>query len=86
MFHISQLKKVVGDHQRIETDPPQLTEEFEWTTSPKGVMAYRENEQTKKWKALIEWEGLPEHEGTWESVNYMRQQFLEFHLGDKVIV
>ena len=33
---------------------------------------------------LIQWKDLPDFEATWESVVVMKQQFLAYHLKDKV--
>lgn len=34
--------------------------------------------------ALIQWQDLPEFKSTWELFDFIDQQFLIFHLGDKV--
>ena len=35
---------------------------------------------------LIQWQGLPEFEATWEEFQMIQQQFPDFHLEDKVKV
>ena len=37
-------------------------------------------------EVLIQWDGLPEFEATWEDFQAVQQQFPEFHLEDKVKV
>lgn len=64
VFHVSQLKKALGDNHRVQPNTPMLTEEFEWKAQPKRLFGYRQSEDTGEYEMLVEWEGLPIHEST----------------------
>ncbi|KAA0062186.1 transposon Ty3-G Gag-Pol polyprotein [Cucumis melo var. makuwa] len=66
MFHVSQLKKMLGEHTEVHKLIPYLTETQEWKAIPEEVFGYRKNASTRGWEALITWKGLPAHEATWE--------------------
>ncbi|KAA0037567.1 Ty3/gypsy retrotransposon protein [Cucumis melo var. makuwa] len=84
VFHVSQLKKAVGNGEIAQAIDPYVNENHEWITQPEEVYSYRKNPATKEWEALVSWKGLPPHEATWENCADMKYQFLEFHLEDKV--
>lgn len=84
VFHVSQLKQAIGSNVDIQTDPPMFTDNFEWAAEPVDIMAYRKREGSGEWELLVQWKGLPEHEGTWELLEDFRQQFPDFPLEDKV--
>lgn len=79
VFHVSQLKAVVGDHADLVTLPTTLGTDCELDTEPetlKGVR-FRQNNEVE---VLIGWKGLPEGEDTWEPYKVICQQFPSFHL------
>ncbi|KAA0062227.1 Transposon Ty3-I Gag-Pol polyprotein [Cucumis melo var. makuwa] len=84
VFHVSQLKRALGDHTQVQQLDFYLTENHEWMTQPDEVYGYRKNPNTKDWEVLISWKGLPPHEATWEDCNDFKHQFPDFHLEDKV--
>lgn len=86
VFHVSQLKKVVGEASTSRHIPPQLSDEWEWMIEPESVFAYQTNPTTGDYEALVSWKGLPEEDATWESVREIYKQFPMFHLKDKVVV
>lgn len=47
IFHVSQLKKVIGQHQVVQTTTPNLSKMFEWVTLPE-VYGYRKNPFLKR--------------------------------------
>ena len=83
VFHVSQLKKVVGLHKENRDDIPCLTENHEWRAIPEEVYGYLKN-KARGWDVLISWKGLPQHEATWELYEDMQHRFPDFHLEDKV--
>ena len=83
-FHVSQLKKVVGEPGETVAIPPQMTSEGVLETEPAAVVQERKNGKTGKEEVLIKWKGLPSHDCTWEEVSVMREQFPSFDLEDKV--
>ena len=84
VFHVSQLKKVVGDHMQVQQIAPFMNENHEWLTQPEEVFGYRKNFATKEWVVLISWKGLPPHETTRVDYNDFQHQFPVFHLKNKV--
>ena len=88
VFHVSQLKKVVGD-QVVETDFPQeLSSDMEMMVQPQEVLGVREGKSNSKEdrEVLIRWKNLPGYESTWEPIQLIRNQFPDFHLEDKVLL
>lgn len=87
VFHVSQLKKVLGaDHQsQVIPNLPILTEEFEWLLQPEAVLGVRWNPTHKENEWLVQWQYHQPHEATWESAELMQRQFPSFHLEDKVV-
>ena len=83
VFHVSQLKKMLGEHNEAQQDIPYMTENHEWRAIPKKVYGYLEY-KVGGWDVLISWKGLPRHEATWETYEEIQQLFPEFHLQDKV--
>ncbi|TYK00065.1 transposon Tf2-1 polyprotein isoform X1 [Cucumis melo var. makuwa] len=84
VFHVSQLKRALGDHTRLQQLDSYLTKNHKWMTQPDKVYGYRKNPNTKDWEVLISWKRLPPHEATWENCNDFKHQFPDFHLKDKV--
>lgn len=59
VFHVSQLKKVVGDHKLEQSDVMSyLTENYEWIAKPEEIYEYTKNKKGE-WEALVKWQGLP---------------------------
>ncbi|GJZ35092.1 putative mitochondrial protein, partial [Tanacetum coccineum] len=85
VFHVSQLKKVIGDQIAILTIPSGLNEEMEMLLQPEEVLGTR-MDSIGKHEVLIRWKDLPGYEATWEPLENIQQQFLEFYLEDKVIL
>ena len=83
-FHVSQLKKMVGDEIEAVTIPPQLTEEGELITEPEAVFNTRKHPVTGQQEVLIKWKGLPAFDSSWEWRQVIEGQFPDFDLEDKV--
>ncbi|KAL0552393.1 hypothetical protein IC582_011502 [Cucumis melo] len=83
VFHVSQLKKLVGEHTDVQPTLQQLDESFVWKTHPVEALDYR---QTKagEWEVMIRWDGLSIHEATWEQYVDIVDKYPDFHLEDKV--
>ncbi|CAJ2679642.1 unnamed protein product [Trifolium pratense] len=86
VFHVSLLKKVVGNYDENE-ELPELMDEGE-NYEPEAVLATRKiNQQGEEIKqVLVHWKGQTAEEATWEEVIMMRSQFPKFNLEDKVLV
>ncbi|KAL0548958.1 hypothetical protein IC582_013436 [Cucumis melo] len=83
VFHVSQLKKMVGEHTDIQPTVQQLDENFVWKTHPVEALDYRRN-KAGEWEVMIRWDGLSIHETTWESYVDIADKYPDFHLEDKV--
>lgn len=83
VFHVSQLKPVLGEGHVVSTLPV-LTEESEgFILQPEQVVSSRYDEDGHL-EALIHWKGLPEHERSWLRVKDIKREFPEFELEDKL--
>ncbi|XP_010550810.1 PREDICTED: uncharacterized protein LOC104821586 [Tarenaya hassleriana] len=83
VFHVSQLKKAVGDEFQSVILPPQLSANLQFLTEPKFVLDSCYDPQGLL-EVLIEWEGLPKHDATWEIGELFNAQFPTFKLEDKL--
>ena len=82
VFHVSQLKKAVGDSTKVQPLPELLSEDMEWLVEPEDIKAIREG--SSGMEVLVLWKNLPDFEATWESVTDLQLQFPNLHLEDKV--
>ncbi|KAI0500090.1 hypothetical protein KFK09_018298 [Dendrobium nobile] len=85
VFHVSQLRKVVGEHAVSPELPSTLREDMEVTLEPIEVEGVRINAKGEK-EVKIRWGGLPDYEATWEPLERIAEQFPTFHLEDKVVL
>ncbi|MCI11856.1 hypothetical protein A2U01_0032958, partial [Trifolium medium] len=86
VFHVSLLKKAVGNYQEKEELPDLLEEPVE-VSEPVAVLASRKVKQHGEEirQVLIHWKGKTVEEATWEEELLIRSQFPKFNLEDKVI-
>lgn len=86
VFHISQLKKAIGDSPVSAEIPPQISPEMVFTAEPESLLEVRKQNQTdtSSTEVLIKWKDTPVWEATWENLEAMDLRFPEFHLEDKV--
>ncbi|GAU22407.1 hypothetical protein TSUD_122930 [Trifolium subterraneum] len=85
VFHVSLLKKAVGNYHGNE-ELPELMEEQSDLFEPEAMLAARKikqhGEEVKQ--VLIHWKGKTVEEATWEDELVIRGQFPKFALEDKV--
>ena len=88
VFHVSQLKKALGDGVKIQPLPPMLNAELEWVVEPEKVLAVRPSAHSPfdQNEILVKWRGLLEFEASWEPIELISKQFPDFHLEDKVFL
>ncbi|GAU12466.1 hypothetical protein TSUD_229990, partial [Trifolium subterraneum] len=83
VFHVSLLKKAVGDYNENEELPDLVSDEQPEAYEPEAVLGNRkikqQGEEIKQ--VLIQWKGKNADEATWEE-----SQFPTFNLEDKIIV
>eukprot|EP00253_Pinus_taeda_P034409 PITA_34409 len=74
VFHVSCLKKVIGNHCRIQTSLPELDEEGSIWLQPKQVLDTREQHlrgHTIK-EVLIKWKDTSPEDATWEPTTILQ--------------
>lgn len=88
VFHVSLLKKAVGNYQEEEALPTQLEGEDYDSVEPEAILATRLVKQhgEEVQQLLIQWKGKPTEEATWEDAILIKSQFPAFNLEDKVSV
>jgi hypothetical protein len=64
VFHVSCLKKVLGQHQKVKTMLPMLDEEGRIILEPEAIIATREKKLRSRVikEYLIKWKNLPEED------------------------
>ena len=66
VFHVSQLKKMVGNHTMLKPEEMAcLNENYEWLAIPEEIYGYSKNKEGI-WEVLIKWQGLSPQEASWE--------------------
>jgi ribosomal protein L21E len=86
VFHVSQLKRANGASFNPTDLPSQLSSTLELMVEPVAVLGVRKA-PTQPWataQVLIQWQGLPVSEATWELYGNILSLFPDFHLEDKV--
>ncbi|TYK27012.1 Transposon Tf2-6 polyprotein [Cucumis melo var. makuwa] len=82
VFHVSQLKKFVGDKAGVHPTIQFINENLEWQAQPEEAVKYQKNSKGD-WEVLIQWKDLPEHEASWECYDEIQRLYPTFHLEDK---
>ena len=74
IFHVSCLKKVIGENIPVQTIFPELDEEGKIILEPEAVT------ETRTWQLrrsiseyLIKWKNLPMEDSTWEDDNFIQK-------------
>ncbi|TYK05420.1 Ty3/gypsy retrotransposon protein [Cucumis melo var. makuwa] len=82
VFHVSQLRKLVGQHENIQPTIQFVDENYTWKSEPEEAIEYRKT-GAKQWEVLVCWRGLPKYEASWESYEEMKEKYPTLHLEDK---
>ena len=74
-FHVSCLKKVIGDKLLGQTILPELDEEGKIILEPEVVMETRTRQLRNRSisEYLIKWKNLPTEDSTWEDENFIQK-------------
>ena len=75
VFHVSCLKRALGNNQTSQTTLPSLDDEGRVILEPEGILSTRERKlryRTIK-EYLIKWKDLPEEEASWENEAFCQQ-------------
>ncbi|XP_031108696.1 uncharacterized protein LOC116013188 [Ipomoea triloba] len=80
VFHISQLKRKVGDKVTPQLEPPLTGQEGEVLAQPVAVLNKRLVKRDNKavTQILVQWANLPEEAATWEDYHHVTSQFPTF--------
>ena len=75
VFHVSCLKKVIGDKLLVQTILPELDEEGKIILEPEEVMETRTRQLWNRLisEYLIKWKNLPTEDSTWEDENFIQK-------------
>jgi hypothetical protein len=86
VFHVSLLKKYMGDALDTHTDLPPVSDEGAIILEPKAILDHRWAKQGGKFLAesLVKWKHLPTEEATWEVTESPCHQFPILNLEGKV--
>lgn len=79
-FHVSQLKKAIGQQPHAPTIPPPLTTDLILEVEPSELLGTREAlDNSGRTEVLIQWAGLSDWEATWEDFYQIQELFPTFH-------
>ncbi|KAK0580835.1 hypothetical protein LWI29_006834 [Acer saccharum] len=81
VFHVSLLKKHVGDSVCVQSELPSLGAEEQIIATPQAILDRRI--RRRKDEVLIHWQGLSPAEATWEELDVIQGQFPNLTLEDK---
>ena len=75
VFHVSCLKKVIGENLPVQTIFPELDEEGKTILEPKAVTKTRTRQLRNRSisEYLIKWKNLPTKDSTWEDENFIQK-------------
>ena len=75
IFHVSCLKKVIGENLIVQTIFPKLDEEGKIILEPEAVTKTRTRQLRNRLisEYLIKWKNLPTEDSTWEDENFIQK-------------
>ena len=75
IFHVSFLKKVIGENLLVKTILPELDEEGKIILEPEAVTETRTRQLRNRSisEYLIKWKNLPTEDSTWEDENFIQK-------------
>ena len=75
VFHVSCLKKVIGENLPVQTILPELDEEGKIILEPEAVTETRTRQLWNRsiLEYLIKWKNLPTEYSTWEDENFIQK-------------
>ncbi|CAA7021556.1 unnamed protein product [Microthlaspi erraticum] len=85
VFHVSQLKPVLGQGQVVNPLPPSVATLDELVVEPEELLDTRYDSEGHL-EVLVQWTGLPAHENSWLRIQDLKHQFPEFALEDKLVL
>jgi hypothetical protein len=84
VFHVSRLKKALGQHVVPSAVLPPLDDEGKLILVPESILDYRERQLRRRTirEYLVKWKDLPVEDATWEDETILQHPVLRL-LGDK---
>jgi hypothetical protein len=78
-FHVSYLKKALGQHVTTSTNIPPLNEEGKLVIDLERIVYFREHRLRREFirECLVVWIGFPIEDATWEGEKILQQHDLE---------
>ena len=73
VFHVSCLKKVIGEKLPVQTILPELDEEGKIILEPEAVIETRTRQLRNRIRSIIKWKNLPAEDSTWEDENFIQK-------------
>ena len=90
VFHVTVLKKRIGDPSLIVDELPRFDDEGRMLLQPREALNYRVvsrgTMRKSVWQVLIRWGKAPKEEATWEDYDDIRARFPQFILEGKDIL
>ena len=85
VFHVSLLKKYVGDSAMPSTELQPVTDDGVVVLEPHKILDTRWVKQGNKFEAdyLVQWKHLPVEDATWEPYHSLQERFPSMDLADK---
>jgi hypothetical protein len=86
VFHVSLLKKKIGDEVVNTIDLPPMTAAGEMLIKPKAILDTRWIKKGSRFveEILVKWKHLQTDDATWEDVMALQERFINLNLEDKV--
>jgi hypothetical protein len=81
VFHVGLLKAYRGEPPAA---PPALPLTSDGRLLPGPAKVLKAEQRRGVWHLLVQWDGLPLEDATWEKLDDFRQQFPEFQLEDEL--
>jgi len=83
VFHVSCLKKALGQHIATSTELPPLDEEGKLILVPEEILEIKERKLRNRTVRdyLVKWKDFPIEGATWEGEQALQHQGLKFHEG-----
>lgn len=85
VFHVSQLKAVVGSDVKVSELPNTFSDEGHLVLYPELVVETKYDAQGQL-EILLQWKGLPSHESSWMLASEVDKLYEDFELEDKLRV
>ncbi|KAL3564871.1 hypothetical protein D5086_032917 [Populus alba] len=88
VFHVSLLKKKVGEQITTHTDLPPVSDDGELLLEPESILDTRWVKRGSKFieESLVQWKQLSLDDATWENTQDLRDRFMNLNLEDKVCI